>query len=533
MEDSSLMTKLLNKELRKVEVSQLTRLSNIIDTSNDYKKLIEELEKPQGPQFRGPRPLRLSPEAINLIKHQVNCEKSPTLALLNCWSITGRRRPTIGNLLHYLRVCRLVRAEEYVREAMLGLNLSDSVRNAVAPPPPSPPSQIPPRPLRNQSFVDGFDIGDTYYFEDTKKVTEGLQPLECPRFSFQSIYESTNGFCHKPYDRKINSGSKVGEGRFSSVFRAKAKQVGQDEARIVAAKLLKSECNITYLVNEIDLTLKIEHENILEILGVSLGSNETQTNDKLPHYICLVYEYVENGSLLDCLSSGLKVIVTENVIASAATGENKFITWQQRFSIAQKIARGISYLHTYPKGPIIHRDIKSANIFINSNCEPKIGDFTLIRQLVSTNTQFSQNIIGTSVYMPPEAFRGDISIKFDTFSFGIVLMELLTGLRPFQEDSSEDLFTYITGRLSDIDDEHEEMLLSSKETEPITLTELRDSFLREILDKRAGHEWTAANSKAFNYAKSLFEISLRATETRKKDRPELTSLLPQLESLVA
>lgn len=488
---------LLNTELRHIEASKLNKLSVIIDESRDCSKLLDALTRSN--RLLGQdsnQSLRLTSGAISLIKQQIYCGKSPTLALLNHWAITGRRRPTVVTLLNRLRECNLKRAEDYVCQAVLGLVPTDSPRPSIS--------------LRIDRQKPRFDVEDCYRFDDLTEVVENLHP-DCSKYSFELIYESTNGFCHKPFDLKTMSGSKVGEGRFSSVFRAKThleRETGdhQSESRVFAAKLLKSECNMKLLSNEVDLTLKVKHPNVLKFFGVAIGCQE---NDERPHFICLIYELMLNGSLLSCLNEG---VPTENM---------RFLSWRERVGMAVKIARGISYLHSSLADPIIHRDIKTANIFIDHDLEPKIGDFTLVRQLVSNETQFSQNIIGTSVYMPPEAFRGDISTKFDTFSFGIVLLELLTGLKPFQEDASEDLFTYITGRLSDI----EENLSESNEASEASIEDARDEFLNEILDRRAG-DWS------FYCSKKLFYLALKATETRKKDRPELVSILSDMDPLI-
>jgi len=199
------------------------------------------------------------------------------------------------------------------------------------------------------------------------------------------------------------------------------------------------------------------------------------------------------------------------------------LTSEQRFSISLGVARGIAYLHSFKDGPIIHRDIKTANILIDLDLEPKIGDFTLVRQLdVMRNgeTQHSLNIIGTSIYMPPEAFRGDISTKFDIFSFGVVILELLTGMRPFNDETDEDLLTYISERLSDID----ELSFQEHELSKISSDKLRDDFIADILDKRAS-PWN------YKSAKKLFYLALKATENRKRDRPGIEDIILELEQI--
>lgn len=493
----------IDLEVRHIEASKLSKLSAIIDKAKGWDILLDALSTPISSDniIGRVQPLNLSLDDIELIKQQFYCCKSPTLALLNHWSITGRRRPTVRTLLFYLHACNLKWAEDYVKQAILGL------------PPAIQQPQAHQREPTNHFYAiqNDYIIDDEYEFDDLNEIIAQLEG-HIQRYSFKSIFETTNRFCHRPFDPQTKLGKRIGDGRFSSVFLAQT-QIESPRSDIqpqtVAAKLLKSECNKKYLANEISLARKIEHENILELLGISLG----ESFDGVPKFICLVYPYMQNGSLLNCLSFGLPCNNMEHV------------KWDKRVDIAVKVARGISYLHTFHEGPIIHRDIKTANILIDIDLEPKVGDFTLVRQLDSlrlNETQFSQNIIGTSVYMPPEAFRGDISTKFDTFSFGIVIFELLTGMRPFNEHLDQDLFTYISEKLSDIDDK---LTQENSGSEKITsfLDESRDKFLAEILDKRAD-KWD------FNIAKILFKLALQATENRKKNRPELTEILPILES---
>lgn len=486
---------LLNKELRHVGASQLNKLSAILDQDMGWKVLLQELTRPKAPDGTGtPNSSIWNLDAINLIEQQIYCGKSPTWELLNYWAITGRRRPTIKSLITHLRSCNLKRAEDYTIQSILGieqLKNSQSMKISI--------SEAQKRPL------DEYNIADEFIFDNLDEILKDVGN-DCLKYSFKLIYETTNGFCHKPYNLRDKSGTKIGEGRFSSVFRAKTCQP-EGPQEIVAAKLLKSDCNINYIINEIKLMMKVKHENILELLGVAM---DRSAEDRPLSYICLIYQYMENGSLLDCLSSGLP------------TKDTTFLTWTNRINIAVKVARGILYLHSFQGDPIVHRDIKTANILLDDNLDPKIGDFTLVRQIETQpvgETHYSQNVIGTSVYMSPEAFRGDISKKTDVFSYGIVLFELLTGLRPFDDESNEDLLTFIIGKLSDIEEEFSE--------EPsVSVSYRRDSLLRELLDKKAG-------SWEFSIARNLFDLAIQSSETIKKKRPEIESILPDLENILA
>lgn len=509
-QDEVKLIKLLNKELRHVETSRLTKLSSVLDKAEAWKKLLEVLTKPQHDKKSNVvlEGLHLPLDAINLIEQQFYCGKSCTMALLNHWAITGRRRPTVRTLLHYLHVCNMNWAKDQVYRYILDINPENSQPSGVDSPPLNAPSSL---------DTIAYDIDKEFLFHDLDELVDSLH-VKLVRYSFESIYKSTNGFCHKLYNRLTGEGSKIGEGRFSSVFKARTLPCESNgQQQVVAAKLLKSECNKKYLANEINLSAKIKDNNILELLGVSMGYNNNK-NYNNNNYICLVYPYMENGSLLDCIKSGLP------------TKMMRPLDWRERIDIAIKVARGISYLHTFEDAPIIHRDIKSANILIGADLQPKIGDFTLVRQLDQVSfqeTQYSQNVIGTCVYMPPEAFRGDISTKFDTFSYGIILLELLSGLKPFDEQLEEDILTHIKYKLSDIDDElakSTQLIGQDSAVSTALEKEAKDKFLAQLLDKNAG-EWNFAKSR------ELFIISLASTDEMKKTRPELISLLPAIEAL--
>ncbi|KAG7171815.1 Interleukin-1 receptor-associated kinase 4-like [Homarus americanus] len=205
------------------------------------------------------------------------------------------------------------------------------------------------------------------------EVLQDLQSSGFTHFSYSLLKEITNNFCDVPLDL---GGYKLGEGAFGMVYLAKI--FHEDHEKKVAVKRLNSG------------EIKVEEQFKTEIEVLS------------------------------------------------RQGGSKPLDWQTRVCIGEGSVRGIVHLHTYQERPLVHRDIKSANILLDKNFTPKVGDFGLVRlggsgthtrTLIKTTTVF-----GTSAYMAPEAFRGDISVKMDTFSFGIVLLELLTGLPSYDEE---------------------------------------------------------------------------------------------------
>ncbi|KAK3410940.1 hypothetical protein EUGRSUZ_J02965 [Eucalyptus grandis] len=149
------------------------------------------------------------------------------------------------------------------------------------------------------------------------------------------------------------------------------------------------------------------------------------------------FGYVHKG----VLSSG-KVVAIKQLKTGSRQGEREF---KQKMKIALGSARGLAYLHEECNPKIIHRDIKAANILLESNFEAKVADFGLAKFASDTDTHVSTRVMGTFGYLAPEyASSGNLTEKSDVFSFGVVLLELITGRRPldrtqpFDEDSMVD-----------------------------------------------------------------------------------------------
>ncbi len=187
--------------------------------------------------------------------------------------------------------------------------------------------------------------------------------------------------------------------------------------------------------------------------------------------------------------------------------QNNQLDWCRRVSILFGVAKGLHYLHTAKEKPLIHRDIKSANILLSDNLTPKIGDFGLAKSLTSSNqtSALTSTIFGTSAYMAPEAFRGDISPKMDIFSFGVIILELLTGLAPYDETREEgnDIKTYLDEIVDDEDD---------------------GDGISPFIDPKA---------KGVDYAEStsIYKLAIKCLDDKKK-RPGSEQVLNYLQNLV-
>uniref|UniRef100_A0A1B6DSQ3 non-specific serine/threonine protein kinase n=1 Tax=Clastoptera arizonana TaxID=38151 RepID=A0A1B6DSQ3_9HEMI len=225
--------------------------------------------------------------------------------------------------------------------------------------------------------------------------------------------------------------------------------------------------------SEIETLSQLSHENLLPLYGFSVDGPS----------LCLIYQFMENGALQDRLSS---------------QDSSKFLSCKTRLDIALGAASGLCHLHNALDRPIVHRDVKTANILLDTNLTPKLGDFGLVRFGSNGSKSYATTtIFGTSAYMAPEAFRGDVSIKMDVFSFGVVLLELLTGLPPFDEDREGwDIVSHVL----ELDD------------------------INTIVDNKAG-KWNE------NIVNNLYCLIKDCLHSEKKKRPNMNIVLERLKEL--
>ncbi|KAJ4751341.1 Proline-rich receptor-like protein kinase PERK4 [Rhynchospora pubera] len=220
-------------------------------------------------------------------------------------------------------------------------------------------------------------------------------------FSFEELSAATNGF---------SQGNLVGQGGFGYVY------VGVlPNGKQVAIKQLKagSGQGEREFQAEVDIISRVHHRHLVSLVGYCIAGAQRM----------LVYEFVPNKTLEYHLHG-------KNVPT---------MDWPTRLKIALGSARGLAYLHEdcYPR--IIHRDIKSANILLEMNFEAKVADFGLAKFTEDTNTHVSTRIMGTFGYLAPEyASSGKLTEKSDVFSFGVMLLELITGRKPVDLSMMED-----------------------------------------------------------------------------------------------
>ncbi|XP_021598400.1 G-type lectin S-receptor-like serine/threonine-protein kinase At4g27290 isoform X3 [Manihot esculenta] len=231
--------------------------------------------------------------------------------------------------------------------------------------------------------------------EQTSNNTQNNQDnedIELPLFGLPIIVNSTNNF-------SINK--KIGEGGFGPVYRGKLID-GQE----IAVKRLSrtSGQGLNEFKNEVIFIAKLQHRNLVKLLGCCIQGEERM----------LVYEYMPNKSLDSFIFDKTR---------------SRLLDWAKRFNIICGIARGLLYLHQDSRLRIIHRDLKASNILLDNEMNPKISDFGMAKTVGGEQTEGNTNrVVGTYGYMAPEyATDGIFSDKSDVFSFGILILEIISG----------------------------------------------------------------------------------------------------------
>ncbi|KAB2601362.1 LRR receptor-like serine/threonine-protein kinase [Pyrus ussuriensis x Pyrus communis] len=216
--------------------------------------------------------------------------------------------------------------------------------------------------------------------------------LQTGFFKFKQLKAATNNF---------DTANKLGEGGFGAVYKGELL-----DGTFIAVKQLssKSKQGNREFVNEIGMISALQHPNLVKLYGCCIEGNQ----------LFLVYEYMENNSLAHILfgpDEGLKKL-----------------DWNKRQKICLGIARGLAFLHEESTLKIVHRDIKTNNILLDRDLNPKISDFGLAKLDEEEKTHISTRVAGTIGYMAPEyALWGYLSDKADVYSFGVVALELVSG----------------------------------------------------------------------------------------------------------
>uniref|UniRef100_A0A0E0EVM7 Uncharacterized protein n=1 Tax=Oryza meridionalis TaxID=40149 RepID=A0A0E0EVM7_9ORYZ len=227
-------------------------------------------------------------------------------------------------------------------------------------------------------------------------------------FEFREVIKATDNFSEE---------NKLGEGGFGPVYKGLF-----SEGLEIAVKRLASHSGQGFLEfkNEVQLIAKLQHRNLVRLLGCC-----SQGEEKI-----LVYEYLPNKSLDFYIFDERK---------------KDLLDWNKRLVIIEGIAQGLLYLHKHSRLRVIHRDLKPSNILLDSEMNPKISDFGLAKIFGSnSNEGTTRRVVGTYGYMAPEySSEGLFSPKSDVFSFGVIILEIISGKRNASLDQCEDFINLL------------------------------------------------------------------------------------------
>ncbi|KAJ7944350.1 LysM receptor kinase [Quillaja saponaria] len=269
------------------------------------------------------------------------------------------------------------------------------------------------------------------------------------------LLSGVSGYVGKPkvYDinvimeatMNLNELYKIG----GSVYRAKI------DGHLLAVKKVKED-----VTEELKILQKVNHANLVKLMGIS---SDAEGN------FFLVYEYTENGSLDELLRSG----------ASASSSSVAFLSWKQRLQIALDVATGLQYMHEHTQPRIVHRDIRTSNILLDSKFKAKIANFSMARP-------------STNPVMP----------KIDAFAFGVVLLELLSGKKSMTTK------------------ENGEVVMLWKDIKGILdFEEKKEERLRKWMDPNLG------NSYPIDGALSLATMAVACTVDKSLSRPSMADIV--------
>ncbi|KAG5380897.1 hypothetical protein IGI04_028739 [Brassica rapa subsp. trilocularis] len=280
------------------------------------------------------------------------------------------------------------------------------------------------------------------------------------RYSIKDVEGATNGF---------SDSLKIGEGGYGPVYKAVLDYTS------VAIKILKSGITqgLKQFQQEVEVLSSMRHPNMVILLGAC------------PEYGCLVYEYMENGTLEDRLF---------------CKGDTPPLSWRARFRIAAEVATGLLFLHHAKPEPLVHRDLKPANILLDRHFTSKISDVGLARLVPSSVADSYSNYhmtsaAGTFCYIDPEYQQtGLLGVKSDLYSFGVVLLQMITAMPAMGLGHRVEMA-------------------------------VENNKLSELFDPKVS-EWPEEETL------ELAKLALQCCELRKRDRPDLASVvLPALNRL--
>ncbi|KAG6510974.1 LEAF RUST 10 DISEASE-RESISTANCE LOCUS RECEPTOR-LIKE PROTEIN KINASE-like 1.2 [Zingiber officinale] len=294
--------------------------------------------------------------------------------------------------------------------------------------------------------------------------------LQTHLFSYDELLQATNRF---------NAANELGDGGFCTVYKGTL----QDGRTIAVKRLYENNCRrLEQFVNEIEILSRLRHQNLVSLYGCSSPHSQG---------LLLVYEFVPNGTVADHLHGH--------------RANEGILTWPMRLNIAIEAADALAYLHAV-NPPIIHRDVKTCNILLDSNFHVKVADFGLSRLFPKDVTHVSTAPQGTPGYMDPEYHQYyQLTNKSDVYSFGVVLVELISS-KP----------------AVDMGRNRSEINLSS-----MAVTKIQNGDLEQLVDARL-YQSDQATRKMMTMAA---EVAFRCLQTDGDMRPSIKEVLDSLRTI--
>ncbi|URE19223.1 receptor-like protein kinase [Musa troglodytarum] len=226
--------------------------------------------------------------------------------------------------------------------------------------------------------------------------------------------------------------------------------------------------------------IRIHHKNLVSMVGYCMDGD----------HLALVYEYMSQGTLLDYIRGK-----TRNV---------SVFSWGKRLQIAIEAAQGLEYLHKGCKPPLIHRDVKTANILLGEQLEAKIADFGLSKAIQNDVTNVPTAVVGTPGYLDPEYYiSSQLSEKSDVYSFGVILLELITAEPPILIGGQN---AHIVQRVHDM---------------------LANGNIEDVVDSKLQGEYDV------NSVWKVADIAFRCTSQASRQRPSMTNVVAELKESLA
>ncbi|XP_059360163.1 interleukin-1 receptor-associated kinase 1-like [Carassius carassius] len=441
-------------------------------------------------------------------------EQSPrrTDNLIHTW---GSRNGTVGDLLKILEGLQWFRARDIILQCRHIQQFRSKQQT---------PLTVPPVPTCQNStaiFVkESLPVPEVRPLPkpsppppDLDSVDSRISNTECPCANRVDPLPLSSTAMSWPFE-EIQSGTcnfspskLIGEGGFGHVYKAVMRNTD------FAVKKLKEDSHLDWNVvkesfrTEVEKLSQFRHPNIMDFVGYSI---EGQT-------YCLIYFYMQKGSLEDRLQCE----------------DSNALSWSQRVNVLLGTAKAIQYLHSCPPA-LIHGDIKSSNILLEDHLEPKLGDFGLARFCQNPNktpgktssVAQTATVRGTLAYLPEEYLKdGQLGLEIDIYSFGVVMLEVLTGRRAL-EVNGQSRTVYLKDLVKEEEDDGRS-LTKGKHSRELSNAYAAENICRKHLDPRLMTKDTPFPHGSME----ISQLACQCLDRRRKKRPRMTEVFKALQDV--